>query len=61
MRSDGFAARAARWSASHRKTAIWGWLAIVVVLIGVGESVPRERRSRASTASPVSPSRPSAP
>ena len=22
--------RAARWSATHRKTAIWGWLGIVL-------------------------------
>ncbi len=28
------AARAAQWSSSHRKLAIWGWLAIVVVLVG---------------------------
>ena len=30
-----FAARIARWSASHRKLAIWGWLALVLVLVGV--------------------------
>ena len=29
------AARIARWSASHRKLAIWGWLALVLVLVGV--------------------------
>ena len=28
------AARAAQWSSNHRKLAIWGWLAIVVVLVG---------------------------
>ncbi len=30
-----FAARAAHWSATHRKTAIWGWLGLVVVLFGL--------------------------
>ncbi len=29
------AARAAQWSSNHRKLAIWGWLAAVVVLVGV--------------------------
>jgi uncharacterized membrane protein YdfJ with MMPL/SSD domain len=29
------AARAANWSANHRKKAIWGWLAVVFTLVGV--------------------------
>src|SRR5215211_7898257 len=29
------AARAARWSAAHRKRAIWGWLGLVVALLAV--------------------------
>ena len=33
------AARAARWSATHRKTAILGWLAFVVVSIVIGGAV----------------------
>ena len=33
------AARAGRWSAGHRKLAIWGWLAFVVVAFVVGGSV----------------------
>ncbi len=33
------AARAGRWSAQHRKTAIWGWLAFVAVAVFVGSSV----------------------
>ena len=33
------AARAAHWSANHRKTAIWGWLAFVVVAVMLGNSV----------------------
>jgi uncharacterized membrane protein YdfJ with MMPL/SSD domain len=39
MRSKGklgLAGRAGRWSAAHRKTAIWGWIAFVVAAIVVG-------------------------
>jgi uncharacterized membrane protein YdfJ with MMPL/SSD domain len=32
----GVAARAGVWSAQHRKTAIWGWLAFVVVCFMLG-------------------------
>ena len=32
-------ARAARWSASHRKLAIWGWLAFVIALVAIGGAV----------------------
>ncbi len=32
------AARAGRWSANHRKTAIWGWLAFVVIAIVLGSA-----------------------
>jgi uncharacterized membrane protein YdfJ with MMPL/SSD domain len=32
----GLAARAGRWSAQHRKTAIFGWLAVVIVAFMVG-------------------------
>ncbi|HEX5618968.1 MAG TPA: MMPL family transporter, partial [Solirubrobacteraceae bacterium] len=31
MQSRNLASRAARWSAGHRKTAIFGWLAFVVI------------------------------
>ena len=34
-RSTNFAARMARWSANHRKKAIFGWLALAVVLFAV--------------------------
>jgi len=37
--SSGFAARAGRWSARHRKTAILGWLAFVVAAIVIGGAV----------------------
>ncbi len=35
-RKLGLAGRAGRWSAAHRKTAIWGWIAFVVAAIVVG-------------------------
>ena len=44
------AARAARWSATHRKVAIFGWLAFVVLALFVGGAVGHQaadrRRSR---------------
>jgi RND superfamily putative drug exporter len=33
------AARMGRWSAQHRKTAIWGWLAFVVIAFMIGSAV----------------------
>ena len=33
------AARAGRWSATHRKTAIWGWLAFMFVAFAIGGAV----------------------
>src|SRR3954452_21944638 len=37
--SGGLAARAARWSAQHRKLAIWGWLGFVVLAFAIGNAV----------------------
>ncbi len=37
--SGGFAARAGRWSAGHRKTAILGWLAFVIAAVVLGGAV----------------------
>ena len=31
--SKSLAARMGRWSAAHRKTAIFGWLAFVIVVV----------------------------
>ena len=31
QKPKGIAARAGRWSAAHRKTAIFGWLAFVII------------------------------
>src|SRR3954451_21511755 len=39
MQSRNLAARAGRWSAAHRKTAIFGWLALVVVSLVIGGAV----------------------
>ena len=37
--STNIAARMGRWSARHRKTAIFGWLAFVVVAFAIGMAV----------------------
>jgi uncharacterized membrane protein YdfJ with MMPL/SSD domain len=39
MHSNTFAARAGRWSAQHRKKAIWGWLAFVALAFVVGGAI----------------------
>jgi hypothetical protein len=38
-RTRNLAARAGRWSAQHRKLAIWGWIAFVVLAVAVGGAV----------------------
>jgi uncharacterized membrane protein YdfJ with MMPL/SSD domain len=46
MAVKGIAARAAHWSANHRKLAIWGWLGLVFALIAVfmaGQLVERQQ------------------
>src|SRR6476469_3858503 len=35
----GLAARAGVWSAHHRKTAIWGWIAFVFLALAIGNAV----------------------
>ena len=37
--STNIAARMGRWSARHRKTAIFGWLAFVVASFAIGTAV----------------------
>jgi uncharacterized membrane protein YdfJ with MMPL/SSD domain len=65
-RPSGIDARAGRWSAQHRKTAIWGWLGFVFLCFatgaamgtksldsansGVGESGQADRTIRAASA-----------
>ncbi|HET8536556.1 MAG TPA: MMPL family transporter, partial [Solirubrobacteraceae bacterium] len=39
MHANTFAARAGRWSAQHRKKAIWGWIAFVVIAFVIGGAV----------------------
>jgi uncharacterized membrane protein YdfJ with MMPL/SSD domain len=39
VHANTFAARAGRWSAQHRKKAIWGWIAFVVVSLAIGSAV----------------------
>src|SRR5919202_1262477 len=38
-RSNNIAARMGRWSASHWKTAVFGWLAFVVVAVYAGNVI----------------------
>src|SRR5262245_65711183 len=38
--SQNLAARMGRWSASHWKTAVFGWLALVAVSVFVSMNVP---------------------
>ncbi len=45
------AARAARWSATHRKTAIFGWLAFVIVAVMVGGAVGQRELTDAEATS----------
>ena len=35
----GIAARAGHWSARHRKTAVFGWLAFILIAFFVGGSL----------------------
>jgi uncharacterized membrane protein YdfJ with MMPL/SSD domain len=43
------AARIAAWSATHRKTAIWGWLGVVVLLFALGQSITANQIDRVDT------------
>jgi len=47
--SSNIAARAGRWSARHRKTAIVGWLVFVIAAFMVGKSIGTENVDPAST------------
>ena len=42
VKPEGLAARAAHWSAEHRKLAIWGWIAFVVVAVVLGNAVAKK-------------------
>jgi hypothetical protein len=44
--SNNIAARMGRWSASHWKTAVFGWLAFVVVAFGIATQLPMKTISK---------------
>ena len=44
----GIAARAGHWSARHRKTAIFGWLAFIVIAYVIGGAVGQQKPSQSS-------------
>ena len=46
------AARAGRWSAQHRKTAIFGWLAFVLVSLAVGMNLMPQKHIDNKTSTP---------
>ncbi|MFT3863086.1 MAG: MMPL family transporter [Solirubrobacterales bacterium] len=48
-RKLGLAGRAGRWSAAHRKTAIWGWIAFVAAAIVVGGALGTRTLSDSQT------------
>ncbi len=50
-RKTNLAARAARWSATHRKLAIFGWLAFVVLSVVVGGAVGQRELTDAEAVS----------
>ncbi len=43
MHTNTFAGRMGRWSAQHRKTAIWGWIAFVVIAFVIGNAVGTQK------------------
>src|SRR5437764_4147605 len=43
------AARAGRWSAQHRKKAIWGWLAFAFIAFAIGSAVGTETQTTAQS------------
>src|ERR671931_1034695 len=43
------AARAGRWSAQHRKTAIIGWLAFVILAVAIGSAIGTKQLGNAGT------------
>jgi uncharacterized membrane protein YdfJ with MMPL/SSD domain len=48
-KSNNLAARMGRWSAGHRKTAIFGWLAFVVLAVFIGMQVGTKQIQNADT------------
>src|SRR5438309_5609055 len=48
--NPSLAARAGRWSAQHRKLAIWGWLAFALVAFMIGGAIGTETQTAAQSA-----------
>src|SRR5436190_8861731 len=48
-RRMNLAARMGRWSAQHRKKAIWGWLAFVVLAFAIGNAVGTKTQDTAQS------------
>ena len=44
-RSNNIAARMGRWSASHWKTAVFGWLAFVIASFAIGMQIGTKQMS----------------
>ena len=51
MQSRNLAARAGRWSAQHRRTAILGWILFVVLAVVVGGKVGQNDLDESATGS----------
>jgi uncharacterized membrane protein YdfJ with MMPL/SSD domain len=47
--NPGLAARAGRWSAQHRKTAIWGWIAFALIAFVIGSALGTETQTNAQS------------
>src|SRR4051794_23114316 len=47
--TSNLAARAGRWSAQHRKKAIWGWLACVILAFAIGGAVGTKTQDAAQS------------
>ena len=46
---QSFVSRAAHWSATHRKVAIWGWIGFVVLAILIGGAVGKKEMTNADS------------
>ena len=51
MQSRNLAARAGRWSAQHRKTAVIGWILFVVLAVVVGGKIGQNDLDESATGS----------
>src|SRR5437762_14361764 len=47
--AGNLAARAGRWSAQHRKLAIWGWIGLVLVVFALGSAAKTETQEQAES------------